>query len=138
MSGPEFLPPRVFTVEEASALLPQLRQILASLRGARARLLASEREMTERYHGGRGNGHPAPGSELDRLQGVITESQNELDEALRAIAELGCELKDPDRGMVDFRTIRGGRMVYLCWLMHEPGIQFWHELEGGFAGRQPL
>jgi hypothetical protein len=138
MSSSEFFQPRIFTLEEASALLPQLRPTLTTLRDARARLLAAEQEMTERYHGGRGNGHSAPGGELDRLQNAISEAQNELDQAMHEIAELGCELKDPDRGMVDFRTMREGRVVYLCWLAHEPEIQFWHELDGGFAGRQAL
>lgn len=133
-----FFEPRIFTLEEASELLPRLREILAELRSARTRLEEGQRELTERYHGGRGNGHPAPGGELDRLQGSIAQAQGELDEAVRSITELGCELKDPDRGMVDFRTTREGRVVYLCWLTSEPRIQFWHELDAGYAGRQRL
>lgn len=138
MNDPGFLPARIFTLEEATALLPGLREILDRLRRARERLQRGQRELTERYHAGRGNGHSTPGGDLDRLQTAMVDAQNDLDEAVRGIAELGCELKDPDRGMVDFRTLRDGRVVYLCWLMHEPGIQFWHELDGGFAGRQPL
>ncbi len=136
MNDPGFLPPRIFTYEEASALLPRLREILAALQDARSRIGAGQREMTERYHGGRGNGHSAPGGEVDRLQDRMVEAQKDIDEVVREVASLGCELKDPDRGMVDFRTLRDGRVVYLCWLKHEPAIQFWHDLEGGFAGRQ--
>lgn len=138
LSESAFLTPRVFTLEEAEALLPRLREILAGLSAARTRLAEGERELLERYHGGRGNGHTAPGGPLDQLHETLTRAQSDIDDAVRAITELGCELKDPDRGMVDFRTMREGRLVYLCWLMHEPAIQFWHELDAGFAGRTPL
>lgn len=138
MSEPGFREPRIFTLEEAQALLPRLRPILNVLSRARAQYAEAQRELSERYHGGRGNGHPVAGGELDRLHGAMDDAQEHIQEAVVAIIGLGCELKDPDRGMVDFRTVRDGRVVYLCWLMEEPRIQFWHELEGGYAGRQPL
>jgi hypothetical protein len=138
LANAEFWQPRIFTLEEATALLPQLREILAALRSARTRLGEGQHELEERYHGGHGNGYPAPGGRLDQLQGEIVQAQSDLDEAVRAIAGLGCELKDPDRGMVDFRTQRDGRVVYLCWLASESRISYWHELDGGYAGRQPL
>jgi hypothetical protein len=131
--------PRIFTVEEANGLLPRLRTILDELRAARERLLQAQEQIAARFHGGsRSNGHVLPGGELDRLNAASTEAQSDIGTAVSAIAELGCELKDPERGMVDFRTMRDGRVVYLCWLQHEPEVQFWHELEGGYRGRQPL
>lgn len=133
-----FFRPRLFTLEEANALLPRLRPMLAELRGARERLAQGQRQLAERFHGGRGNGNPVPGGELDRLYAAMQEAQGKIDESVRGILELGCELKDPDRGMVDFRTTREGRVVYLCWLMHEPRVSYWHELDAGFAGRQPV
>lgn len=131
--------PRIFTFEEALALLPRLREILQNLRQAREAMASAQQVLDVKYHGGhRTNGHVKPGGELDQLMGRTEEARNRLTAAVRAIAELGCELKDPDQGMVDFRTMRDGRVVYLCWLMHEPTIGFWHELDGGFRGRQPL
>jgi hypothetical protein len=131
--------PRIFTVEEANALLPRLRTILDNLRAARERLLQAQEQIAQRFHGGaRSNGHMAPGGELDRLNAESTEAQSQIGEAVSAITELGCELKDPERGMVDFRSMRDGRVVYLCWLQHEPQVLFWHELEAGYRGRQPL
>ncbi len=131
--------PRLFTLDEALALLPRLREILANLRQAREAIANAQRVLDERYQGGhRTNGHVKPGGEVDRLMGTTEEARNALTAAVRSIGELGCELKDPDRGMVDFRTMRDGHVVYLCWLMDEPTIAFWHELEGGFRGRQPL
>ena len=59
------------------------------------------------------------------------------DPVAREIAELGVEVKDPDLGLVDFRTVRRGREVYLCWKLGEGDrIAFWHDLETGFAGRK--
>jgi hypothetical protein len=131
--------PRIFTVEEANALLPQLRQLLDDLRAARERLLEAQEQIAQRFHGGaRSNGHVTPGGEVERLNAASNEAQADIGRAVSAIAELGCELKDPDRGMVDFRTMRGGRVVYLCWLQHEPEVLFWHELDGGYRGRQEL
>ncbi len=50
----------------------------------------------------------------------------------------GCELKDPDIGLIDFLSMRNGREIYLCWMLGEERINFWHYLHTGFAGRQPL
>jgi hypothetical protein len=61
----------------------------------------------------------------------------EIEALLREIAELGAEVKDPAQGLIDFRTQRRGREVYLCWKLGEGDrISFWHDLEAGFAGRK--
>src|SRR4051812_9940914 len=62
-------------------------------------------------------------------------------ELQRAVAELqGADIvvRDVVRGLVDFPALRDGEEIYLCWLVHEPEIEFWHELNSGFAGRRPL
>jgi hypothetical protein len=51
---------------------------------------------------------------------------------------MGCILKDINTGLVDFPTVRKGREVFLCWQHGEPEIAFWHDVDAGFAGRQPL
>ena len=61
----------------------------------------------------------------------------EIEALLREIAELGAEVKDPEQGLIDFRTQRRGREVYLCWKLGEGDrISFWHDLEAGFPGRK--
>ena len=132
--------PRIFTVEEANALLPRLREILAEMAAGRERLLQAQEALAKRMHGGgaRTNGHVAPGGEIDRLNKESAQAQADIGRGVTEIAEMGCELKDPDRGMVDFRAMREGRVVYLCWLAHEPQIMYWHELSGGYNGRQVL
>ncbi|HSP54867.1 MAG TPA: DUF2203 domain-containing protein, partial [Dehalococcoidia bacterium] len=54
------------------------------------------------------------------------------------VNDMGCELKDLDRGLVDFRSIIGDQEIYLCWMLGEEHITHWHDLDAGFAGRRPL
>ena len=136
---PDDGPPRLFTVEEANELLPRLRRILEQLQEGRQKLLDAQSKLGDRFQGGpRANGHANPNSEMSRLATASEDAQAQIRAAAEAIHELGGELKDPDRGMVDFRTERDGRVVYLCWLMDEPRVMYWHELEAGYRGRQPL
>ncbi|HEX4744690.1 MAG TPA: DUF2203 family protein [Candidatus Limnocylindria bacterium] len=63
----------------------------------------------------------------------------EIRALLAELAALGVEVKDPDQGLIDFRTMREGREVYLCWKLGEGArIMYWHDLETGYAGRRPL
>jgi len=62
----------------------------------------------------------------------------ELDAIVREIEQSGAHLKDVRLGLVDFPAERDGRPIYLCWQFGEPEVAFWHGLEDGFAGRQPL
>ena len=65
------------------------------------------------------------------------ESENQhLQEYVDELADVGCELKDYQTGLVDFIGRHQGRDVYLCWKLGEPKIEYWHELHTGFAGRQ--
>ena len=59
-------------------------------------------------------------------------------EAMQEIGGLGIEIKDFERGLCDFPHLRDGRVVYLCWQKGEDAIEWWHDIEAGFAGRQPL
>ncbi|MCS7026310.1 MAG: DUF2203 domain-containing protein [Bryobacteraceae bacterium] len=61
-----------------------------------------------------------------------------LNEAIERIHSFGCELKDLDLGLIDFRTLYQGREVYLCWKLGEPKIEYWHGLEEGFRGRKKI
>ena len=62
----------------------------------------------------------------------------EIDRFEQELADLGIALKDRRLGLVDFPSELGGRQVWLCWRLGEPEVQFWHDLDAGFAGRQPL
>ncbi len=60
------------------------------------------------------------------------------DQALERFNELGLQVRDPNAGLVDFPGIQGGRKVWLCWVVGEPAIDWWHERDEGFASRKPL
>ena len=66
------------------------------------------------------------------------ESVSHLMSLIHEINDLGVLLKDADKGLCDFPYIKHGRMVYLCWQLGEDTIRYWHDVETGFAGREPL
>lgn len=123
--------PKLFTVAEANALLPTLKELLddISLHLAAVREKAPHMEPILRTAGANGGGRV--GSEY----GV--EAYN-LYLAVERIRELGVIIKDLDAGLLDFPHERDGRVVFLCWHPPEERVEYWHEIEAGYAGRQPL
>ena len=125
---------RLFTLEEASALLPELRELLSELRravGEHDTVAPAARAARARI---RGNGHAVPEEPLARQQAT----HEEIRRLIGRVQELGIELKDPRSGLVDFPSLRDGRTVYLCWKLDEPAIAYWHPVDTGFADRRPL
>lgn len=121
---------RHFTVEEANALLPRVEPALRALRDARDRL--TDEELHEALSGAApGNGGGGPGRQ-------VGEAFLEVRRLLVEIQSLGIVIRDVDRGLIDFPAVRDGREVYLCWQLDEGEIAFWHDIEAGFGGRQPL
>jgi len=129
---PQF--PRLFTHEEATALLPELRTRLGEIAAMKRRFDGVQHEFNAIRAHAQSNGHATRaqelGAELERLV-------HDLNGAVAAIHALGIEVKDLESGLVDFPSEREGRVVYLCWRMDELAITTWHELDGGFRGRQP-
>lgn len=123
--------PRLFTVEEANALLPKLVELLEDVTRHRDALRERATHMEPIIRASGSNGGGRVGSEY----GV--EAYN-LYLAVEHIRELGVILKDLDAGLLDFPHEREGRVVFLCWHPPEERVAFWHEIEAGYAGRQPL
>jgi hypothetical protein len=121
---------RHYTVEEASELLPRVVELIAQMRTARDQL--GDREAREALsEAGPTNGGGAPGR-------TVSEAFVQLRDAVAELEALEVVLRDLDRGLLDFPSLRDGREVYLCWQDGEDAIGFWHEPETGFAGRRPL
>jgi hypothetical protein len=125
------MPKRHFTLEEANAALLVLRPIVAAMLAARGRIVAAQPELWPVLEKAASNG----GS--DKASAVLVDFET-LRRSVKAIEGLGIELKDINTGLVDFLSERDGRDVYLCWRYDEPKVAFWHDLEAGFGGRQPL
>jgi hypothetical protein len=121
---------RHYSLEEASALLPWVGEQLERLRAARDRLGDVDARAALAATG-QANGGGQPGK-------VVSEGFLELREGMLEFRERDIVLRDLDRGLIDFPSIRDGEEVYLCWLEGEDEIGFWHDPEAGFAGRQPL
>jgi hypothetical protein len=126
---------RLFSHEEASALLPALRPRLQHVAAMKRQLDAVRREFNDLRQHARANGHGKRAQELEKELHTLV---HDLNTEIAAIQALGVQVKDLDSGLVDFPSERDGRVVYLCWRMDEPAITAWHELDGGYGGRQPL
>jgi hypothetical protein len=129
---------RYFTVEEATALLPEIAPILEEIVDLRGRLEQAEQGLVALHWKARTNGRIGGQGSFGAGQSARTELLAEINARLSRIRELGVEVKDPTTGLIDFPAYRGGRVVYLCWKLGEPTIAYWHDLDAGFAGRQPL
>lgn len=130
--------PKQFTLDEATALLPTLRPILEEIINLRARLERTERDLVSLHWKARTNGHANHEGSFGEGQSTRTALMAEINALLLKLHELGVELKDPAVGLIDFPSLREGRVVYLCWRLGESAIEYWHETDTGFAGRQPL
>lgn len=127
--------PRLFTLAEANALLARLAPLLSRLRSEKAALDDARSRLARLTPTMQGNGHAAEAMELE---GQIDHYARTIADGIREVVGQGIELKDIDRGLIDFPSPREGRVVYLCWRLGERHIRYWHEVDAGFAGRQPL
>jgi hypothetical protein len=121
---------RHYTPEQANAALPWVEEQIERLRSARLGLVDEEaRDALAEATPTNGGGQPGR---------VISEAFLELRAALTELQAQEVVLRDLDRGLVDFPALREGREIYLCWVEGEDSVDWWHELEAGYAGRQPL
>ncbi len=122
---------RFFTVEEAEDLLPTLRPMLEKIKSHYAKVSAL-RDAAKDAACETGGGGMAGGTIYFKSLFEVGRLTNEID-------ELGVQMKDYTRGLIDFPSMREGQTVLLCWQLGEPErIEWWHEIETGFAGRKPL
>jgi len=129
---------RNFTPDEANAALAEVRPLVERMVDAKGELDLAEERRDEASRHISGNGGGIQPRELASLQEAVDQAILELGKAIDAIQELGVVVKDIDTGLVDFPSVRDGEPVLLCWRLGEDEVAFWHRLEDGFAGRQPL
>jgi hypothetical protein len=139
MSRSQELPEKVFTVDDANAMLPLVRAIVRDLVEL-ARDVADRRERLAAIRGGRNatDSRDVYGQELAHIEERLEQDSEVLRGYITELFELGVEPKSATEGLVDFPAVMGGRQVYLCWKLGEPEVQYWHDLEAGFQGRKPL
>jgi hypothetical protein len=124
-----------FTVEDANRTLPLVRRIVSDVVRDYWRWQEKVREFDE-VAANRKIGEP--NDDAERLEAEAQQLAREIDGYIAEIRQLGVEMKGFDTGLVDFPGEMDGRPVLLCWQLGEESVQYWHEENAGFAGRQPL
>jgi hypothetical protein len=132
------VPERYFTPEEANELLPEIRPLAEEMVGSRRLLAGAEARRAAVLERISGNGGDLAPSDLAELAEEVEAHATELARCVRELSALGVQVKDLDRGLVDFPALRDGDEVLLCWQLGEEEVAYWHGVDDGFAGRQPL
>ena len=129
-----------FTPDEANGALPVVRPLVERLVEERRSYVELGAELEEVQSLVAGNGGSLDPGRVGELQEAVARAAAQLAAIVGEINELGVQVKDLDRGLVDFpaRHPEDGATVLLCWELGEPDVAFWHGLEDGFAGRKPL
>jgi hypothetical protein len=138
MTSEPYRPRKLFTVEQANAVLPLVRAIATDLvrlsrevieRRERLALLASPSSSAAK---------DPYAEELAQIEEELEKDSQQLQAYVEELRELGVEPKSGPEGLVDFPSLLDDRVVYLCWKLGEPEVVHWHELDAGFLGRQSL
>ena len=139
--GDSYVGPKIFTLEQANRLIPQVKAVLSKLRQQRDQLHNLENALAiVELEGLQADGTPSPLARTVALEksSRIEKQMDGFKLLLEELDAIGCQLKDLDEGLVDFFTIHQGQLVYLCWKDGEEAIRYWHRMEDGFAGRRPV
>jgi hypothetical protein len=126
-------PMKLFTLDEANSLLPTVRPIVRSIQKSHRRLVSFQGIARQAAQGAEhgGGGMPSGPRYAELLVDLSTHTGQ--------LESLGIQLKDYQQGLIDFPSMRDGRVVLLCWKADEGDrLEWWHDVESGFAGRQPL
>jgi hypothetical protein len=128
-------PVRYYDIDAANARIEEVGPLLIGLRDDRDRVAELQRELTS-VRGS--NGSKDHAQELERREQEIKDIVHRMTESVAQIDAWGITLRDIGDGLIDFPALANGRPIWLCWRLGEGPIEWWHELDTGFAGRQPL
>ncbi len=123
--------PKYFTLTEASVALEIIKPMMDEIQKIRVEILEQHPETWDAIQRSAGNGGNPTLSKL-------VKTFDRLDDLLHRILATGAQVKDINSGLLDFLALRNGQPVYLCWKYGEEKIEYWHELDAGFAGRRPI
>lgn len=123
--------PQFFTLSEANQALVVIRPLMDEVQSIRQKIMSTQPEAWSAIEKSVGNG----GSRT--LSKIVVEFEK-LDALVHRILDTGVIIKDINIGLLDFSALKDGHEVYLCWQYGEGDIAFWHEVDAGYAGRQPI
>ncbi len=130
-AGFPFSSERIFTLSEANALIPELEQHWTAIKHGRQTLIDTREEVKKASAQAALGGGTVDG--VKYIQGLQS-----INGSLHAIQELGVVVKDAEIGLCDFPFMLNGKLVFLCWKSGEDQVRWWHELDSGYANRQPI
>jgi len=119
---------KYFTLDEASRALPYVQRVVHDICQSYRQAVSLQQKME----------FPLPDQDTQRLRDEYETIMARLNELVDELTLVGAELKDYDKGLVDFPAVHEGREVLLCWKMGEEAIDHWHEVDAGYSGRQPV
>jgi hypothetical protein len=119
-----------YSRDEARALLPKIREWLSELQQLRKKLTVQDQRIGQLLK----TGNEMGGEMVNNWIRLLAETKGVLEQ----FRQREIQVKDLDRGLIDFPAIIGGREVFLCWEQEEDDIEFWHEIDAGYAGRERL
>ena len=130
---------KYYTVEEANKALPLVKAIVSDI----VRQFQTVNDLKQRlsrvgFDRKQALGGELYAEEIAQSQAELNNEETKLEGYIEELNKLGVELKGPLDGLCDFYSILDGREVYLCWRLGEPEVAYWHELNAGIIGRQPL
>lgn len=128
---------RTFSREEAEALLPHIAPLLWQARELKREHDELQAKLGDLQQRTRGNGH-ALDTDVAQIQQKAAATATQINGIIERVKGIGAEVKDIEMGLIDFLSMKDGREVYLCWKLGEEHIAWWHDLDRGYAARQPL
>jgi hypothetical protein len=126
---------QLFTVDHANRTLPLVRRIVEDVVRSHRRWQEAIVELDLLVPGVRAD---LPDPRATALEREIQSIARDIDQFQGELDALGIQLKDRRIGLIDFPSEMDGRRVLLCWRLGEPSVQYWHDEQSGYAGRQPL
>jgi hypothetical protein len=130
-SGFPFSSERIFTLSEANGLIPELEQFWDNIKAGRQILKDTREEVKKASAQASSGGGTVMG--VQYIKGL-----QDINGSLHAIQELGVVIKDVEIGLCDFPFLLDDRLVFLCWKYGEKQVRWWHDIDSGYANRQPL
>lgn len=119
-----------YTIEEARSLLPSIRTWLETISSLQERMSKIDLRLTNLGSTGNDVGGDTVNSSVKLRADLLS--------VIQEFAARGIQIKDLERGLIDFPALKNGKEIFLCWEKDEEDIQYWHDLDAGFPGREPL
>ncbi len=126
---------RYFAIDEANDRVDQVRPLLEQLRDDRNRVAELQRELERSRET---NGSSEHAEQVADHEQEVRDTVRRMQRTVQDIDDLGITLRDIQSGLIDFPALAMGRPIWLCWRLGEGSIEWWHETNVGFDGRQPL